>query len=40
LLRAAVFSCGPADFMAELRSSLERLGVKRARIHLERFTVP
>jgi ferredoxin-NADP reductase len=40
LAGAAVFLCGPAGFMAELGRSLRRLGVPRARIHTERFTVP
>jgi predicted ferric reductase len=37
---AAVFLCGPPAFMSSARKSLRSLGVPRARIHLERFTVP
>jgi ferredoxin-NADP reductase len=37
---AAVFLCGPPAFMSSARRSLRSLGVPRAHIHLERFTVP
>jgi predicted ferric reductase len=37
---AAVFLCGPPAFMSSARRSLRSLGVPRARIHFERFTVP
>jgi ferredoxin-NADP reductase len=36
----AVFLCGPPAFMSSSRRSLRRLGVPRAHIHFERFTVP
>jgi predicted ferric reductase len=37
---AAVFLCGPPAFMSSARRALRSLGVPRARIHRERFTVP
>jgi predicted ferric reductase len=40
LAGAAVFLCGPPAFMSSARRSLRSLGVPRARIHFERFTVP
>jgi ferredoxin-NADP reductase len=40
LAGAAVFLCGPPAFMSSARRSLRALGVPRAHIHLERFTVP
>jgi predicted ferric reductase len=40
LTGATVYLCGPTAFMVELRRSLRRLGVRRARIHVERFAVP
>jgi predicted ferric reductase len=40
LIGATVFLCGPPAFMVELRRSLKLLGIRRARIHVERFAVP
>lgn len=37
---AAVYLCGPPAFLSSTRRSLRSLGVPRARIHMERFTVP
>ncbi len=37
---AAAFVCGPPAFMLGVSTALRQLGMPRARIHVERFSVP
>jgi predicted ferric reductase len=40
LARADVYLCGPPALMGELRCALKNLGVRRERMHTERFALP